>query len=66
MAVIVVFLLFSDDWTYQRPSNLYYLGDLINIEASEGLQSWSPAGICGPLCGQSDARREGYADVLFD
>ncbi|XP_066497859.1 zona pellucida glycoprotein 3e isoform X2 [Hoplias malabaricus] len=26
--------LMMDDWVYERPSNQYYLGDLINIEAS--------------------------------
>ncbi|XP_072549204.1 zona pellucida sperm-binding protein 3-like [Salminus brasiliensis] len=26
--------LMTDDWQYERPSNQYYLGDLINIEAS--------------------------------
>ncbi|XP_060774480.1 zona pellucida sperm-binding protein 3-like [Neoarius graeffei] len=26
--------LMMDDWTFQRPSNQYYLGELINIEAS--------------------------------
>ncbi|XP_016388546.1 zona pellucida sperm-binding protein 3-like [Sinocyclocheilus rhinocerous] len=26
--------LMMDDWSYQRPSNLYFLGDVINIEAS--------------------------------
>ncbi|XP_058604280.1 zona pellucida sperm-binding protein 3-like [Onychostoma macrolepis] len=26
--------LMMDDWSYERPSNLYFLGDIINIEAS--------------------------------
>ncbi|TRY92487.1 hypothetical protein DNTS_028191 [Danionella cerebrum] len=26
--------LMTDDWAYQRPSNVYFLGDYINIEAS--------------------------------
>ncbi|KTF91041.1 hypothetical protein cypCar_00038969 [Cyprinus carpio] len=26
--------LMMDDWSYQRPSNVYFLGDIINIEAS--------------------------------
>ncbi len=24
----------ADDWSYERPSHLYFLGDIINIEAS--------------------------------
>lgn len=24
----------TDDWQYERPSYLYYLGDMINMEAS--------------------------------
>ena len=27
-------VLFLDDWMFERPSNQYYLGDFINIEAS--------------------------------
>ncbi len=33
-AVPKLFFLLADDWSYERPSHSYFLGDIINIEAS--------------------------------
>ncbi len=30
----VLKVVFSDDWRFERPSKQYFLGDLINLEAS--------------------------------
>ncbi len=44
----------ADDWSYERPSHLYFLGDIINIEASVTVYNHVPLrGVCGPLCGHS-------------
>ncbi|KAA0711662.1 Zona pellucida sperm-binding protein 3 [Triplophysa tibetana] len=42
--------LMTDDWTYQRPSNLYYLGDLINIEASVKVYNHGPLRVFVDSC----------------
>ncbi len=41
-AVPKPFFPLADDWSYERPSNLYFLGDIINIEASMKVSNHVP------------------------
>ncbi|XP_016367389.1 zona pellucida sperm-binding protein 3-like [Sinocyclocheilus rhinocerous] len=40
----------KDDWSYQRPSNLYFLGDVINIEASVKVYNHVPLRVFVDSC----------------
>uniref|UniRef100_A0A671M838 Zona pellucida sperm-binding protein 3 n=1 Tax=Sinocyclocheilus anshuiensis TaxID=1608454 RepID=A0A671M838_9TELE len=42
--------LMMDDWSYQRPSNLYFLGDVINIEASGKVYNHVPLRVFVDRC----------------
>uniref|UniRef100_A0A671M5S5 Zona pellucida sperm-binding protein 3 n=1 Tax=Sinocyclocheilus anshuiensis TaxID=1608454 RepID=A0A671M5S5_9TELE len=42
--------LMMDDWSYQRPSNLYFLGDVINIEASVKVYNHVPLRVFVDRC----------------
>uniref|UniRef100_A0A8C1G732 Zona pellucida sperm-binding protein 3 n=1 Tax=Cyprinus carpio TaxID=7962 RepID=A0A8C1G732_CYPCA len=42
--------LMMDDWSYQRPSNVYYLGDIINIEASVKVYNHVPLRVFVDSC----------------
>ncbi|XP_059374402.1 zona pellucida sperm-binding protein 3-like [Carassius carassius] len=42
--------LMMDDWSYQRPSNVYYLGDIINIEASVKVYNHVPLRVFVDRC----------------
>ncbi|XP_026100879.1 zona pellucida sperm-binding protein 3-like [Carassius auratus] len=42
--------LMLDDWSYQRPSNVYYLGDIINIEASVKVYNHVPLRVFVDRC----------------
>ncbi|XP_016111460.1 zona pellucida sperm-binding protein 3-like [Sinocyclocheilus grahami] len=42
--------LMMDDWSYQRPSNLYFLGDVINIEASVKVYNHVPLRVFVDSC----------------
>uniref|UniRef100_A0A671LAH4 Zona pellucida sperm-binding protein 3 n=1 Tax=Sinocyclocheilus anshuiensis TaxID=1608454 RepID=A0A671LAH4_9TELE len=42
--------LMMDDWSYQRPSNLYFLGDVINIEASVKVYTHVPLRVFVDRC----------------
>ncbi|KTF77154.1 hypothetical protein cypCar_00033850 [Cyprinus carpio] len=42
--------LMMDDWSYQRPSNVYFLGDIINIEASVKVYNHVPLRVFVDSC----------------
>uniref|UniRef100_A0A673ISM5 Zona pellucida sperm-binding protein 3 n=1 Tax=Sinocyclocheilus rhinocerous TaxID=307959 RepID=A0A673ISM5_9TELE len=42
--------LMMDDWSYQRPSNLYFLGDVVNIEASVKVYNHVPLRVFVDCC----------------
>uniref|UniRef100_A0A672SW01 Zona pellucida sperm-binding protein 3 n=1 Tax=Sinocyclocheilus grahami TaxID=75366 RepID=A0A672SW01_SINGR len=42
--------LMMDDWSHQRPSNLYFLGDVINIEASVKVYNHVPLRVFVDRC----------------
>ncbi|WP_161550420.1 zona pellucida domain-containing protein, partial [Pseudomonas sp. Q1] len=42
--------LMIDDWSFQRPSNIYYLGDTINIEASVKVYNHVPLRVFVDRC----------------
>ncbi|XDV13146.1 hypothetical protein PO909_001626 [Leuciscus waleckii] len=42
--------LMTDDWRFERPSNQYFLGDMINLEASVGLYSHVPVRVFVDRC----------------
>ncbi|XP_066529977.1 zona pellucida sperm-binding protein 3-like [Hoplias malabaricus] len=46
--------LMTDDWQFERPSNQYYLGDIINIEASVMQYSHMPLRIFVDSCVATD------------
>ncbi len=44
----------ADDWSYERPSHLYFLDDIITTEASVKVYNHVLLNVfCGPLCGHS-------------
>uniref|UniRef100_A0A673N287 Zona pellucida sperm-binding protein 3 n=1 Tax=Sinocyclocheilus rhinocerous TaxID=307959 RepID=A0A673N287_9TELE len=42
--------LMMDNWSYQRPSNLYFLGDIVNIEASVKVYNHVPLCVFVDCC----------------
>ena len=50
VAVPKLFFPLADDWSYQRPSNVYYLGDIINIEASVKVYNHVPLRVFVDSC----------------
>ena len=50
VAVPKLFFPLADDWSSQRPSNVYYLGDIINIEASVKVYNHVPLRVFVDSC----------------
>lgn len=49
-AVPKLFFPLADDWSYERPSNSYFLGDIINIEASVKVYNHVPLRVFVDRC----------------